>query len=493
MAQTQQGIFREQSLERLANPEQLDQLMQVVTVRSWIPLGTAGVAVAAILAWSVFGRIPVVVQGRGAFVDPAVSQSAHSVVRDVQAPGSGVLKRFGVSRGDVVKAGQLLGEIEQPELTAQLAEAEAKLADQTTRANDLDPLRRDRSAMSQTALKAEQLEAGESLRHAQTLTPLLRQRATEAIRSERQALGLRLKHAGELVATLKRTLETRKALRDQGLVTDSAFQSVQRDYLAGVEEVAALETQRRALDAREAENQKGYMANLSEIAALKSRLKSLEAQARTGELEEQSARLSSQDDHGEALRRVALLRSQLKAASEIRAGAGGHILEITAVVGEAVARGARLARIDIDDDDTDAGPTLRVASVCYMTIGDGMRVKPGMKVQVTPDTVTREEFGGILGRVTRVSSYPVSTEGALNVVNSHAIAEQLTADGHVMEVFAELELDPSTATGYRWSSSHGPDVHLTIGTTCRVRVTLEERAPITYMLPFLRGLGGAKR
>ena len=37
-----QNIFREESIERLSSPEQLDQLMQVVSRRNWLPLTTLG-------------------------------------------------------------------------------------------------------------------------------------------------------------------------------------------------------------------------------------------------------------------------------------------------------------------------------------------------------------------------------------------------------------------------------------------------------------------
>lgn len=63
------SLFRQESLERLSSPEQLDQLMQIVTPKSWIPLGTLGVLVVAGLIWSVVGQIPITVSGRGLLVE----------------------------------------------------------------------------------------------------------------------------------------------------------------------------------------------------------------------------------------------------------------------------------------------------------------------------------------------------------------------------------------------------------------------------------------
>jgi HlyD family secretion protein len=57
-------IFRKESLERLSSPEQLDQLMQVVNPRSWLPLATIGSLVVLGLIWSLIGRIPITITNR---------------------------------------------------------------------------------------------------------------------------------------------------------------------------------------------------------------------------------------------------------------------------------------------------------------------------------------------------------------------------------------------------------------------------------------------
>jgi hypothetical protein len=63
-----QGLFRQESLERLSSPERLDELMKLVKLKTWLPLGTLGVLLGLGLAWSIFGRIPVTTHGRGLLV-----------------------------------------------------------------------------------------------------------------------------------------------------------------------------------------------------------------------------------------------------------------------------------------------------------------------------------------------------------------------------------------------------------------------------------------
>jgi hypothetical protein len=73
---SQNSIFRKESLERLSSPEQLDQLMQVVSPRSWLPLTALGCLVGFALLWSIFGRIPITATGQGVAVHPSSDSKA---------------------------------------------------------------------------------------------------------------------------------------------------------------------------------------------------------------------------------------------------------------------------------------------------------------------------------------------------------------------------------------------------------------------------------
>ncbi|WP_416669610.1 hypothetical protein [Egbenema bharatensis] len=69
------SIFRKESLERLSSPEQLDQLIQIVSPRSWLPLASLGMLIGLGFLWSVVGKIPITVSGRGVFVRSADSSN----------------------------------------------------------------------------------------------------------------------------------------------------------------------------------------------------------------------------------------------------------------------------------------------------------------------------------------------------------------------------------------------------------------------------------
>ena len=91
-----------------------------------------------------------------------------------------------------------------------------------------------------------------------------------------------------------------------------------------------------------------------------------------------------------------------------------------------------------------------------------------------------------------MSALPVTAEGVRATVGSAELARALLADQSRVEIIAVLDTDPSNASGYHWSSSSGPPVPITAGLTGDMRVVVEERAPITYVLPFLRELTGTR-
>jgi HlyD family secretion protein len=131
--------------------------------------------------------------------------------------------------------------------------------------------------------------------------------------------------------------------------------------------------------------------------------------------------------------------------------------------------------------------TQSMKNLCYFSVKDGKKIKPNMTIQVTPSTVKRERYGSIVGKVVSVSSFPVSREAAMNIVGSKELAFALTGQGAMIEVKTELKpaLSSESESGYEWTSKN-PPVAVSQGTTTVNRVRVDDRAPITYVLPLLR-------
>lgn len=97
-------IFRKKALERLASPEQLDQLMPLTQPRGWLAL--CGIAALLLLAivWSVVGTVETTVKGQGMLV-------RLGGVQQVRAPVAGAVSAVHVHIGKTVEEGQKLLEL----------------------------------------------------------------------------------------------------------------------------------------------------------------------------------------------------------------------------------------------------------------------------------------------------------------------------------------------------------------------------------------------
>ena len=218
-------------------------------------------------------------------------------------------------------------------------------------------------------------------------------------------------------------------------------------------------------------------------------------QAQLKELDSKQASVAQQDlvdatnrkkEIQEVKREIAKLELQLGDSSQIISQYSGRILEITLTPGQVVNAGTRLATIEVEN------PESKLVGVTYFPVADGKKIQPGMSIQITPQTVKRERFGGIMGNVTIISRFPITKEAAASEVGNLEVVEGLLSEKQegLIQVFSDLEPDSSTPSGYKWSSSTGPHLKISSGTTTVVRVKVEERAPITFVLPILRSFSG---
>jgi HlyD family secretion protein len=70
------------------------------------------------------------------------------------------------------------------------------------------------------------------------------------------------------------------------------------------------------------------------------------------------------------------------------------------------------------------------------------------------------------------------------------LPEKATAPVRIVTLKLERADTPS---GLRWSGSRGPDLSLDNGTPAKGEVVVERRRPMSFVLPFLRWLGGMER
>ena len=117
-------IFRQEVLDRLSSPEQLNLLMRVTDGKGWLALLACGLILATALVWGVFGRVPTKVTGSGILL-PLGGLAGLVAVAD------GQLTTLEVKPGDQVTRGQVVARLAQPDLVNQIdgaAQAAARAA-----------------------------------------------------------------------------------------------------------------------------------------------------------------------------------------------------------------------------------------------------------------------------------------------------------------------------------------------------------------------------
>jgi HlyD family secretion protein len=304
-----------------------------------------------------------------------------------------------------------------------------------------------------------------------------------------QLLGIeqRLREAQALAPILLKRSEIRKRLYQQsGAVSGDEALKSEQEYLGNQKDIIELQAELKNIAVKQIEQEKIHQENLNTIADLRVQLQQIDAKEASRIQQDVEAATTRKKEIQETQREMIKLQQQLGNSSRILSPHSGRILELSVTPGTVVNAGTRLGTIDAEDAYGE------ILSVTYFPIADGKKIESGMTVQVTPQTVKRERFGGILGTVTSISQFPITKEAAISEVGNIEIIDSLFSQkqGGIIQVVAKLNTDTQTFSGYQWSSSKGPQLKISSGTTSIARIKIEDRSPITFLLPFLRESSG---
>jgi HlyD family secretion protein len=408
--------FRQAALDRMASPEQLDQLIQVTRPRAWAALAALAALVGIFGAWGVLGRLTTRVPGQGILLG--------GDVYEVVPEWPGRVTVLHVAAGDLVAAGALVAELQQPELAQRLEHARA-------RARELQD----------------------------ELTYVL---AT----GERERVVLRTHTAGRR-ASLRQTIEEYEAV----LRLLDAQVSGQRQLLA------------QGLVAAEQliPGQQAYTSTRSQLADARAALTQVTMDQLNAEFALEQREVARRQEVHQAERAVSELENELALRSRIHCPYSGRVLEVAVDRGGVVSPGQSLLKLSLAGGDAGA-----VRAVLYVAGDDGKRVRPGMTVLVAPATVKPEEFGYLEGTVERIADFPTTPEGMRRVLKNDELVRRLLAIGSPFEVRVAVGRDPAAPSGYAWTSGRGPAIRIGDGTPVRGLVVVEARRPVELVVPGIR-------
>jgi HlyD family secretion protein len=214
-----------------------------------------------------------------------------------------------------------------------------------------------------------------------------------------------------------------------------------------------------------------------EIEAVKTRLEGMTTQdADAGAVAEIQGRRRERLE-GELARLQKKLAENAKVVSSVE----GRVVEVRARVGDAVTEGTPVVAVE------PVGGPQKLEALLYFDSREGKLLTPGMTIELDPSVVRRERHGVLLGKVRQVEDFPSTQLGMLGALRNEQLVDSFIqeAGGAPIAVRAELTVDETTPSGYRWSSGKGPDVILTSGTRCSGAVVTRSQRPIALVFPAL--------
>jgi HlyD family secretion protein len=418
------GIFRSAAVERVSSPERLDMAAAIIRPTAWMLMFAIGVLAMTALVASILIKVPIKVSAPGLLLNAGG-------IKDAIATGGGQIKAIRVHPGVKVKAGDVIAELDEPDLRQQIDTGAAELSQLRNRRQRLGDLE-DKAMVAQQQAKAQQREA-----------------LVSAIFYARQHLDLLTERLHTVQDAVARGALAKQKIIDARLEVGQATEGLSKQQAA---------------------------------------LRQLDGQDAARGSDEDRERLDLDARVAESQRNLDQLRDKLAREQTVTSPASGIVAELKASEGDVVERGASLASIIPDAGSaTEAGKPSLVA-ILFVPAVNGKKIKPGMQAEILPATARREETGFVVGTVTYVSDIPATQESMQREIRNRQLVQGLSAQGAPFEVRAEMALDPTTPSGLKWSTSQGLDAPLSDGTPIEADFVTRTEPVLQLLIPAVKPL-----
>ncbi|NLK51134.1 MAG: NHLP bacteriocin system secretion protein, partial [Syntrophomonadaceae bacterium] len=423
---------------------ELDQRLKVVSPIGWVALIAIGILIIAALIWGIFGSIADKATGQGIII-------SSGGITGIIHHANGQITDVSINDGDYIEKGQVIARIQQTELIEEINKYKQDLA--AARAIDLDNLELNNSRLNFNIYG----KIGEIYKNYQAAKANVETQRTyyntQKTQAEYELEQARIQYEDTLDKYNKY-----KTLYENGAVSEKELSDFERQL-----EVNEL--------AYKTKQQNFIQLPLSQL---------LEAEA-TFEAQKQWLKDTIYVSTLDLENNIQKMQRDLMNNSEIIASASGRVLELRVKRGDIVQAGAVICTIAEEREQTDS-----LEAVVYVPVDQGKKIIPGMEANISPTTVKKEEYGFMMGNVVSVSEYPSSAQGMMLTLGNSELVQQLSGEGAPIEVKVKLVMDRNTPSGYKWSTSQGPSLIIDDGTFCLGEVKVEEKRPISMVVPFIK-------
>ena len=223
--------------------------------------------------------------------------------------------------------------------------------------------------------------------------------------------------------------------------------------------------------AQELENARASLiANQGQSAQVEAREASLRNQA------EQSA-FTLDQEISRTQRQLEMLKLRHTQGTEVVSPYAGTVVSRLVDPGQEVRPGQPVLHIELAEQPLQA--------VGFIPL-QGARLRAGQIAQMSPEGISWEEYGYMLGVVVSVMQGPTNPDAMNRMLRNQTLINQFTASGSVYEVNIRPLKDTSTPSGFKWTSREGPAMKIGSGTLLRMQIPVQEKRPIELVVPTVR-------
>lgn len=362
-----------------------------------------------------------------------------------EAQGEGILLRQG-GVSDLVALGQ-----------GQVEEVRVAVGDEVQKGQVVATLRQDELSRQIQDDRARLQDLRNELRDLERYAEEQRRLREQNLEQQRANLRRTIETLERDVEILHDRLEAEQGLLDEGLVTRQTLLATEQEVNTKRDQLAAARLEMDGLE----------LERLEQDQLLDQQLETRQAEIR------------------DRLLGIGELEARLEENARVVSPYDGRVLEIVVDRGDVVASGSTVLTMEVIAEE--------LMAVLFVPADLGKRVEVGMEARVSPTTVQREEHGFLQGEVTWVSEFPSTSRGMLRLLANEALVTRLMERGPPIQVDVVLRRDPSTPSGYAWSSSAGPDLEISSGTLATGSVIVEKSRPVDLVIPQIRSSVGMSK
>ena len=165
-------------------------------------------------------------------------------------------------------------------------------------------------------------------------------------------------------------------------------------------------------------------------------------------------------------------------SSIVRSFQSGWVTDVLVSPYTLIQRGAPLMNYVLEKDQD-------IWAIAFVDQQGGV-VESGMRAEISPSSIKREEYGSIRGSVGSASEFPISESTVYDLLRNRSLVQYFMKDKTPYLVHVKLDRDAQNPSGYHWSSHKAPPQKIRSGMLCDVRIVLYQQRPIELIFPMLK-------